>query len=835
MCSSRLKTRASHSVIGAAIAVASWSTSATAAYRDFVTTDEVIQTAPPAQDTERFNPTGRDIALTAPLRDGALVLGEVDFTLAADDTIHIGAQRLLSVLRPVLAPDKASALEAVLVDQPQISLQALHGLGYIVTYDPATISLRIAIPAVDRPVQSIQIADLDRERYGDVTEPARFSAYLNARGSLDYVWDGAGKGLNEPSVLLNAAARYGGVVFETEGSYQGGASEPFIREGSRLVYDQLDKDSRWTLGDLQPTSRGFAGSTPMAGVSVVRSYTLLQPQRNVQPRGDQAFTLIRPSTVEAFINGQSVRQIRLQPGTYNVRDFPFGQGANDVQLIITDDAGGRETIEFSLFFDRSLLAPGLAEYAVYVGATTDFQGGQRSYSSDLVSTGFYRRGLSESLTGGANYQIQQSGAVIGGEIVWANPIGTLGVDVAASQNDGIGSGYAVNASFQRLFREENGRSRSLSATFETRSNNFTTPGLLLADNRFAYQAGVSYSQGLTEYQYISFDARYSAGRDIYPDESRLRVNYGLRLNSRVNFQVEGNYEDRALGKGFGARFSFTFRRSERSSVQGSYDSQTEQSRLGYQTSNGRGVGSWSADVDVTNANESNRVNGSYNRISNRAEWGVAQTASLDGGGGDVTDRRTSLRGGSAIVFADGAFGVSRPVFDSFAVVAPHSSLKDRTIVINPQADSFSSRSGWLGPAIANDLTSYSDRAVPYDVPDAPVGYDLGQGAFRVFPPYRAGYLVTVGSDYFITAIGRLLDSEGQPIPLLAGTAIEVGGQQRRVELFTNRDGRFGASGLRPGTWRIELPTRPVSVYTIVIPEGSDGVVTLADQRPEGQP
>ena len=834
MCSSRLKTRASHSAIAAAVAAASWTTSAWAGSRDFIDADEVVLTAPPRADMQRFNPTGRDIALTAPLRDGALVLGEVDFTIAADDTIHIGTQRLLSALRPVLAPDKASALEAAIVNQPQISLQALHGLGYIVAYDPATISLGIAIPAVDRPVQSIQIADLDRERYGDVSEPARFSAYLNARGSLDYVWDGAGTGLNEPTVLLNAATRYGGVVFETEGSYQGGASEPFVREGSRLVYDQLGKDSCWTLGDLQPTSRGFAGSTPMAGISVVRSYTLLQPQRNVQPRGDQAFTLIRPSTVEAFINGQSVRQIRLQPGTYNVRDFPFGQGANDVQLVITDDAGGRETIEFSLFFDRSLLAPGLAEYAVYVGTTTDFEGGQRSYTSDLVSTGFYRRGLSESLTGGTNYQVQQGGAVIGGEIVWANPIGTLGLDIAASQNDGIGSGYALNASFQRLFRADDGRSRSLSATFETRSEMFTTPGLLAPDNRFAYQTGVSYSQGLTEYQYISVDARYSAGRDIYPDESRLRVNYGLRLNNRVNFQVEANYEDRALGKGFGARFSFTFRRNERSSIQGAYDSQTEQSRLGYQTSNGRGVGSWSADVDVTHANESNRVNGSYNRISNRAEWGVAQTASIDGGS-DLTDRRTSLRGGSALVFADGAFGVARPVYDGFAVIAPHKSLRDRTVVINPQGDSFSSRSGWLGPAVANDLTSYSDRAVPYDVPDAPLGYDLGQGAFRVFPPYRAGYRVAVGSDYFVTAVGRLLDSEGQPIPLLAGTAIEAGGQLRRVELFTNRDGRFGASGLRPGTWRIELPTRPVSVYTIVIPEGSDGVVTLADQRPEGQP
>ena len=63
----------------------------------------------------------------------------------------------------------------------------------------------------------------------------------------------------------------------------------------------------------------------------------------------------------------------------------------------------------------------------------------------------------------------------------------------------------------------------------------------------------------------------------------------------------------------------------------------------------------------------------------------------------------------------------------------------------------------------------------------PVGYDIGPGAYRFEAPYRAGYRIIVGSDYWMTASGRLLRDRRQP-----------------ADLCRRRSARPGRSRPRPG-------------------------------------
>ena len=140
-------------------------------------------------------------------------------------------------------------------------------------------------------------------------------------------------------------------------------------------------------------------------------------------------------------------------------------------------------------------------------------------------------------------------------------------------------------------------------------------------------------------------------------------------------------------------------------------------------------------------------------------------------------------------------------------------------------------SGLLGAAVASDLSSYSERTVTFNVPDAPAGYDLGAGNTRVYPAYRSGYRIEVGSDYTITVIGRLLDQDGQPLALIAGSAIEAANPTRApLTVFTNRDGRFGLVGARPGKWLLTMPTTPPQEFEIIIPDSSTSIVRLGDTR-----
>lgn len=794
--------------------------------------DEVIQTAPKPVP-ERLNPSGRDIPLGGPLRDGSFVLGEVDYILTADDRILVQLDTLMPLVEPRVAAVDLARIRQALDGQDRISTEDLAALGLPLAYDPATFGLVLTLDPAMRPRQAISIAGSSYGVIGRLAEPARLSAYVTAFATADYVHQGLSDetGFDTPTILLDSAVRYRGFVLENEATI----SNDFSRDGTRLVYDDLARTARYTAGDLEPASRGFAGASSMAGLSIVRSYAELEPQRNVQPRGQRTFTLERASTVETFINGRSVQQTRLNPGTYDIRDFPFAQGANDVRLVIRDDTGRENVINFSLNFDRSLLARGLTEFGLFGGLESNPGGDGIDYSDTLGASGFYRRGLSDELTAGGNFRLNENGGVLGAEMVWASPIGTLGGDVAASSIYGIGEGYAINASFERTFGDGFSAARTLTATFQTVSKDFATPGALSADNRYAWEAGLTYAHTIGATQYVTTDAFYSAGRGAEPDQRTLRATYGWRASPRLMWSLEGVYEDRRNQEEYGVRLALTYRFSPFSSGTAEVDTRRDRARVGYQTSRGRGVHSWSAAANIDRSETATGVNASITNVLNRVEVGGSHQTFFDAESGDITDQRTSLRAGASLAFADGAFGVSRPIYDSFALVRSHRSLNGAEVYVEPRDEFFSARSGPLGGAVSPELSAYSPRVLTFDVPEAPPGYDLGAGSAQVLPPYRSGYLITVGSDYFVSAVGQLLDTTGQPLKLWVGQAVELAHPERApVRMFTNASGRFAIQGLRPGRWRIEGAPASSTVYILDVPAEADGLVRVGVLRPENR-
>jgi len=791
--------------------------------------DEVIQTAPRAP--ERLNESGRDIPLGGPLRDDEFILGEVDYTLTADDRILVDVDTLLPLVEPRISLVDRERIRTALAGQPVASTETLAALGLPLTYDPATFGLILRLDPAMRPRQSISIAGSDYGVTGRLTEPARVAGYVTAFVTADYVHQGLSEetGFDTPTILLDSALRYRGVVLENEATI----TDRFSRDGTRLVYDDLARTARYTAGDLTPISRGFSGTSPMAGLSIVRSYSELEPQRNVQPRGQRTFTLDRPSTVETFINGRSVQQTRLNPGTYDIRDFPFAQGANDVRLVIRDDTGRENVINFSLNFDRSLLARGLAEFGVFTGLESTPGPDGVDYSDTLGASGFYRRGLTDELTAGGNFRVNENGGVLGTEVVWASPIGTLGGDIAASSVNGIGEGFAVNASFERTFGDGFSTVRTVTGTFQTVSRNFATPGVIAADNRYVWEAGLTYAQTIGATQYVTADVFYSAGRGAEPDQRTVRTTYGWRASPRLMWSVEGIYEDRRNEEEYGVRLALTYRFSQFSSGSAEVDSRRDRARVGYQTSRGRGVHSWSAAANIDRSESATGVNASFNSVLNRVELGASHQTFFDSDGGDITDQRTSLRAGASLAFADGAFGVSRPIYDSFALVQAHRSLKGATVYVDPRDEFFTARSGPLGAAVSPELSAYSPRVLTFDVPAAPPGYDLGTGSAQVLPPYRSGYLITVGSDYFVTASGQLLTDSDQPLTLWVGQAVELAHPERPpIRVLANASGRFSVQGLRPGRWRIETASDSSEVYYLDVPADAQGLVRVGTLRPE---
>ncbi|WP_457818989.1 hypothetical protein, partial [Staphylococcus aureus] len=62
----------------------------------------------------------------------------------------------------------------------------------------------------------------------------------------------------------------------------------------------------------------------------------------------------------------------------------------------------------------------------------------------------------------------------------------------------------------------------------------------------------------------------------------------------------------------------------------------------------------------------------------------------------------------------------------------------------------------------------------------------------------------VGSAYSVSVYGVLEQASGEPLALTTGFAAPAGDGKERVPVFTNAAGKFGAEGLAPGRWIIEM-------------------------------
>lgn len=739
----------------------------------------------------RINPTTRTLRFIVPLADGAVYLGDVELAVAPDDSMSVVAPRLVQLLEPILTPKAFAALKDRIGGSAEVSGATLKELGIGLAYDDARLTLAISVPVEMREVSRLSL----REAFsngGETIQPARVSGYINFRGAMDFVEKGPGNSVLAPVVGMDGAFRFGKVVLEAEGYASFRQNEPGLRRiGTRLVYDDLTRTIRWSLGDVRTVARSFQSTPNVAGLSVTRLYSILDPQREVRSSGTQSFSLFAPSVVETIVNGRIVERKQLQPGNYSLQDFPLADGSNQVQLRVEDPTGQRRLINFDLYYSRSLLAPGLTEFSAFAGVYATPTARGIHYSNDWMASGFVRKGLSQKVTAGFNFQADSQAQQFGGEFLLGSSIGLVGFDLAVSHQRAVGTGYAASASIEKIITGNGENSQSLHLGAEHRSAKFATPGQLAGVEPLQWRITAGYTRNFGRDRYLTADVQYSRDRVVREDRVSARAELGVRLSSTLGGILAVQYDHGTLFDGFAARIGLRARFGLRSSAQVDADSRGA-ARASFQSSGGDGIGAWSTNADLTRDDAGSSLNANLYYIGNRFEGGLNQMADYSSDKGSLINARTSLRMSTAIAFADGTFAIGRPVSEGFLVARGHPSLGGEPVRIDPRGNSEMARSGPLGPAMLGSLSAYSNRTVVYDVNKIPAGYDLGQGNVHIYPKYRAGYNLTVGSDYHLLVVGTMLDRNGEPIPLLTGVATELAAPKRAgITFFTGKTGRFG--------------------------------------------
>lgn len=758
------------------------------------------QPSPQARDEK----ASRSLAFNVPMVSASRAFGDVLIEVSGDGQIAIDTQQLRRELAPILNDVGLVALDEAIEGRPTIAPSELQAAGFDLRFDQSQLELRVdGIRADYRATQ--QLVSGSNGRAGvdlPVIEPAGFSTYLNLTGNYDYDTRDSD---DTPDVFFDGATRIGPVVIEYDGALtdQFGEGYEFYRRSTRLVYDDPNSYRRYSAGDLRLNSLSILRTPEIAGFAVEKSRQIFDPFYSVARIGGRQIFLDNRSEVEVLINGASYQTFQLDAGTYDLANLPIEQGANDIQLLIRDSFGRQQVIDYNLFFEPLTLAAGEEEYSVGVGVLSEALAFSPDYTDEIAASGYYRRGLSENLIVGGAFQATEDTQVLAASISAVPQFlpGVIDLEVAGSRSDGR-SGVAARANYRLQTGNGFDRLSQFSINAEYQSSGFTTIDNILPIDFDLLSVNASYSRSFGPRTFASVGGSYlkSSGRaeddyTVFLDVNH-RVTDRLRLTAGVEYGLANVFRS-----GFGVRVGLTLALGGRTRANADYRSRNDSFRASIARGADKDIGSLGYDFTVSKFRDEARADLQLDYNANRFEARANFSTSGNGVGGIGDDQRARIQISTSLAYADGVFGIGRPIDNSFILARPHEALQEKGIVTARTLDGgdYYARSGAFGAAVQGDLTAYADQSIQYDAADPADGFDVGDGVVAIEPPYKSGYKVVVGNEHFVSVLGIVEDEFG-PIELATGTVVALDETEDFTPLpfFTNSVGRYGLFGLAPG-------------------------------------
>ncbi|MBO9623977.1 MAG: hypothetical protein J7500_14805 [Sphingomonas sp.] len=781
-----------------------------------------------------INPYDRDLDMTVPLLFKQRPLGEMAVRLTFDDRLLVERKPFEALIAPLLNPEARDQLMNAAPGKDRLESDDLKPQGISFEYDPS--SLAVVVLTIDPSKRALEQI-FARPNPGDATidlAPADLAAFLNINGFYSRDWRGDFD--EPPTVALNAAIRYGGMVLEGDGQFRSRGAQDrayrFDRSYARLVYDEPADYRRWYVGDLNPEVRGQQGYVQIGGVGVSRQRQRFDPYRASVLQGNRQLVLQRDASVRILRNGVLYREMRLDAGSYDFSSLPLLAGSNDVQIEIRDNSGAVQSMAYSQYLDPIDLVPGDYEYAAYIGPTSANFGRSPLYDGPVAFSGFYRKAFVDAPAIGIGLQASARVQTLTGQTQFVLHGGSrLLLDGGFSHSREAGSGFSAGFGFDQMI-DRGGLVDSASIRADYLSRRYAFLSSPDPDNTSALSIAGQYTRQISQQLSLLMSGNYLKSRDSN-DSYRIGAfgHYYIGRSFSVRAGVEYSHFDTKLarGKGLGFNISLVFQPSYRDRLEARHDTGTDTSSLSYLHSSSNGIGSLGYGATATRDESGVGVQAYADYLSNRFDATLSQASygpNLDGFG---RTNITSLRVGTSIAFADGVVGVGRRINDSFALLYPHSNLKGHEVVAGQSLvnNDYMSKSGTFGAAVNGYLNSYVNQPIQYDVENPPPGYDIGAGTVRVNPAYHSGYKLKIGTDAFASAAGVLTFADGKPVALVGGRVIAKDGKDKEpLPFFTNSVGRFAIQNLRPATeYRVEVGAGNTG-FNFRVPADTTGLVDL---------
>jgi len=587
---------------------------------------------------------------------------------------------------PLLLPEAAASLNPLLSDE-RVSFSSLRDLSYDVRFDRRDLVLSLGIPFELRGERVVLLGRKPNAVVVDAIPQADVSAFVSMRGGFDWIQQSSGEddGLSGFVADIDAALNVKGLVLEGEFRFSEEGDRRFSRRDVRLTYDDVEDLVRYEAGDLSIGARPHQSAPDIAGFAAYREFRI-DPYTDPRPVGERGLVLERPARVDVIVNGARVRSVNLPAGRYSLRDFPIVPSAiNDVEFVVTYASGEVERVVFPAFTTIDLLEKGTSEFAVNAGVPYDDIDDVRRYDTGNFNlVGFYRRGITGTLTAGGAIEADKDILVVSGEASWASPVGSIGLTVSNDlRNPGLESGrlslqysYLSTDPFSGmsvdgvliLTGEEH---RTLDRLFGGPDSRVFASGRVsrVIDPKTRVQFGGSYSlssdRDILGERIESWTASAAVSRQIGP----------ATLTGGVDWTKGGDRGSEIVGR------LGLFVPLGRHALSASYVSRDDVVRADFRRSARSAVGGFGYGAGFQRGNGGDQQYLRANYIGNRFEAAVEQMRVRSSGD---TDIRTGFTFGTALVTAGGRVALARPVENGFAIVTNGTDV-DARLAIEPRS------------------------------------------------------------------------------------------------------------------------------------------------------
>ena len=751
-------------------------------------------------------------------------VGDLNCQMEGNQLRALDISPIRSQLKNLLAPENFQKLATN--KTTYVTVDTLEAAGVKTKFDFQNLQVTLNVPPEMRQVQNINLLGSSNVRAVNTYEPADFSAYMNLLGGVNYVETGANAktGFSDPQVAVQNVFNYHRLVLNNEIDLNPSPDQRWQKRDTSLIYDFPEQRVRATVGDLNYPVTGFQNFLPLLGFSLNRQDSL-QPYRVTSPLGQSAFFLQSDSKVDVIVNGHVTQSLQLSAGPHQISNFPLTGGANNVVLRITDPVGRVQYINARLFYDPGLLKAGESafNYAVGFPSRTDSQNPYYEYDSKPAVSAYHRLGLTDRITAGLSGQATSDTQMGGPEIVFSTTVGTFDFNSVVSHDRTIGGGSAHQVQYHYYLPHESWLSDgqfTLSSQYQSSDYTAPTPFVTPADHGTLWTSQVQYSQSLGERWFagISYSNSRRGNATQLANWSLISGYHWGRIYADVTLN---NNSGDASHDTWTAFFSLRINLDFGQNLFSSYDTGSRTSRSEWQYVPSENIQSASATVGVQDTSGQNDFYGNVNYTGHRADLAFYQTA-MSGG-----NNQSTFNWGTALVYADGQFGVSRPIQDSFAIIKSTGSLmEDGGVGVQPQSQRYLAQEDWLGPAVLPQVTGYYPTHITAEPLRAEADFDPQEGDILLKPTYRSGTLIHLGHPATLDATAKLVWANGQPAVYQTGKLVAENGTS--IEFVSNGNGLAYFSGLSAGKYHGTISGYPDSSFAISVQSKNARLIDLGE-------